>query len=231
MDKIKKAINETLGIQQAENKTTPEEWIWVEGYKGTKSDMTCQGYQYELGKQHDIDPGTKVEECRNGFHLCLKLEDVLGYYGPRDGNRYFKVKALVRKSDCDNYGKYTSPMCFSTTDKLVSKYIIFTEEVSTEELYATIRKRLDRPFDKMPDLYIKIALETSFEEAVDAYARYALVEDGYSEAFSNFLIDNMKDKFNIAHSLASLEDLSMDVKVMCIMLNNNSEIQQKSRRR
>ena len=28
--------------------TIENEWVWVEGYKGTDKDMCCRGYQYEL---------------------------------------------------------------------------------------------------------------------------------------------------------------------------------------
>lgn len=47
-----------------------DEWVWIDGYKGTDCDMKCRGFQYEIGKQHDIVGD--VKECVNGFHLCLK---------------------------------------------------------------------------------------------------------------------------------------------------------------
>lgn len=87
-------------------KTESEEWIWVDGYKGTKSDMTCNGYQYELGKRYVMPPDEDIVECASGFHLCLILNDVFDYYSIHNNNRFFKVKALVRKSDYEEYGKY-----------------------------------------------------------------------------------------------------------------------------
>ena len=32
-----------------------DEYVWVKGFKGTDKDMRCQDYQYELGKQFDLD--------------------------------------------------------------------------------------------------------------------------------------------------------------------------------
>lgn len=66
-----------------------EEWIWVESYKGTDKDMKCRDYQYELGVQYDMPEGQTIKECESGFHLCLSLKDVYGYYDISDGHRFF----------------------------------------------------------------------------------------------------------------------------------------------
>ena len=77
-----------------------EEYIWVKGFKGTDKDMRCQDdYQYELGKQFDLDEDVEPMVCSKGFHFCKKLENVFRYYKIGDGNRFFEVKALVKKSD------------------------------------------------------------------------------------------------------------------------------------
>lgn len=218
-------IDEFSGKTYTKMTLTPEsiieEWIWVEGYKGTYSDMTCNGYQYELGKQYDIEKGTVVKECSNGFHLCLKLEDVFNYYGIGGRNRFFKVKALVRKSEYDTYGQYepgAGGFRFGgIRNKLAATSIIFTEEASMEELCEAARKHWrDIPKD-MPDKYIQMAFESDVHEASRAYIKDTLIEDGYSVVFTNFIVEDMPDKFEVAHAVASLEDLSMDVKVMTIM--------------
>lgn len=216
-----------------------EEWIWVEGYKGTYSDMTCQGYQYELNKQFDIEPGTKVRECSNGFHLCLKLEDVFRYYPIGGSNKFFKVKALVRKEDYDDYDKcIVSNGAFPgwrKRDKFAAMSIIFTDEVPMNELCEAARKFLgdQEEFAKyIPDEYMQIAFESSVSEACAAYFKDTLMSDGYSEAFSHFIATHRKDRFEMAHMLASMEDLSMDVKVLCIFDNNyTSEAVYAKRRR
>ena len=54
--------------------------IEVIAYKGMKSDMSCKGFQYEIGRSYKTD---KVELCECGFHACLNPIDVLYYY-PKD---------------------------------------------------------------------------------------------------------------------------------------------------
>ena len=80
------------------------EWVWVEGYKGTDKNMCCKDYQYILGATHSLPDEEEVELCKNGFHLCLNLNEVFNFYPIGEGNRFFKVQALVRKSDKKKYG-------------------------------------------------------------------------------------------------------------------------------
>lgn len=71
----------------------------VIAYKGMKSDMTCKGFHYEVGKTYKMD---KVELCECGFHACLNPLDVFGYYLREKGSRYFKVKLSGEITKCDN---------------------------------------------------------------------------------------------------------------------------------
>ena len=59
-------------------------------YKATDKDMKCRGFQYELGKTAEVDGD--IELCENGLHACEMPLDVLGYYAPGDGSRYFKAE-------------------------------------------------------------------------------------------------------------------------------------------
>lgn len=63
----------------------------MKGYKGMKSDMTCRGMQYEIGKTYHEDD---IALCQRGLHLCKNLQDVFGYYGLGDDNRFFEVEAF-----------------------------------------------------------------------------------------------------------------------------------------
>ena len=58
-------------------------------YKGTDSKMQCRGMQYEVGKEFAADG--EIECFGNGLHACERPLDVLGYYVPGDGSRYFRV--------------------------------------------------------------------------------------------------------------------------------------------
>ena len=59
-------------------------------YKSTDKDMKCRGFQYELGKTAEVDGDAKL--CKRGLHACEMPLDVLGYYAPGDGSRYFEAE-------------------------------------------------------------------------------------------------------------------------------------------
>lgn len=192
-----------------------EEWVWVDGYKATDKNMRCRGYQYELGVQYDIPENEPIQVCKNGFHLSLSLQDVFYYYGVGGGNRFFKVKALVRKTDKDHYrgairysdGWYTT----GDQNKLVAKSIIFTSELTYDEILK------DSDAQDLPEDYKKIAIDVSIKCAVEQYIINTLVEDGYSISFATYI--NKIGKFEVAHAFGSQKGLSMDMKVLGILYN------------
>ena len=59
-------------------------------YKATGKDMKCRGLQYTLGKTAEVDG--EIELCVRGLHACEMPLDVLGYYVPGDGSRYFEAE-------------------------------------------------------------------------------------------------------------------------------------------
>ena len=59
-------------------------------YKATDKDMKCRGFQYELGKTAEVEGD--IELCEKGLHACEMPLDVLGYYVPGDGSRYFEAE-------------------------------------------------------------------------------------------------------------------------------------------
>ena len=71
--------------------------IEVIAYKGMNSDMTCKGFQYEIGKTYKTD---KAELWKCGFHACLNPRDVLDYYYQSIKSRYFKVKLSGEITKC-----------------------------------------------------------------------------------------------------------------------------------
>ena len=59
-------------------------------YKGTDKDMKCRGFQYELGKTAEVEGD--IELCKRGAHACEMPLDVLFYYAPGAGSRYFEAE-------------------------------------------------------------------------------------------------------------------------------------------
>lgn len=50
----------------------------IKAYKAFNSDLTCKGFQYEVGKEYRHKG--KLEVCRSGFHACFKPIDCFKYY-------------------------------------------------------------------------------------------------------------------------------------------------------
>ena len=67
-------------------------------YKGFNKDLTCRGFQYEVGKEYIEE---KVSICNSGFHACENPFDVLDFYGDALNNRFCKVEqsGLIEKDD------------------------------------------------------------------------------------------------------------------------------------
>lgn len=207
-----KELDEALVATHIDPPPPEEEWVWVEGYKGTDKDMCCREFQYEMDKQFDMPKDAKIKECECGFHLCLTLDDVFTYYSVGDGHRFFKVKALVRKSDKERYGETISNHIFlrlEKHDKLVAKSIIFLSELTVDEILEVAGGK------DLPEQYKQLAIEGGLPYAYGNYHIYLLVEDGYSKPFASHIVKN--NLFDVAHAIGSQKDLSMDMKVLYIL--------------
>ena len=186
-----------------------DEWIWVTGFKGTESDMTCRDFQYEMNKVFEMPAEQEIKECESGFHLCLGLAEVFKYYRLGTGHRFFEVKALVRTNDLEQY-----------SGKLVAKAIIFTRELDVNEILeaalTTIRpwERGSLRFDRWTDDHKKLALEAGLGKAFEEFQIDDLETYGYSRPFAVHIIQI--GAYDVASAVGSQKDLSMDMKAMYI---------------
>lgn len=204
-----------------------EEWIWVKGFKGTNKDMRCKGdYQYELGKFFDMNSEDDVELCQSGFHFCKELKSVFDYYNIENGNRFFEVEALVKKSDWDQelrkndlgYFSYNMPYYtyMRSEDKYAAKSICFVRELTPDEVFDA----LESDACQWDEAQKKRAMETSIQTVRSDIRVFELCAAGYSPAFAQYIAGDI-DRYKRAMAVASLPDVSMDVKVMAIFIYNN----------
>ena len=212
-DDVASAVEESINVETGKI----EEWIWIDGFKGTDSDMKCRDYQFRIGETFTVSDEKDVKLCEHGFHLCATLKDVFDYYPIGDNNRFFKVKALVRKEDYDSlYCNYSLAMIVQhpviPKDKIAAKSIIFIEELSVDEI---LKNRVPKDWtDEQKSLAIRIGIKGAKEII---YVE-KLVSVGYSETFARYCFKN--DFTDIALSVGSQEGLSMDMKVWAIFNSN-----------
>ena len=210
------SITFSTGEAKCESESEKEtEWVFVEGYKGTDKDMKCRDFQYDFNKVYTMND-KDIKMCESGFHLCRDLDDVFSFYSPGNGNRFFKVRAEVKKDDLDGYDTQANSI-FNFGSKLVAKNIEFLYEVSPEELCAAYRERY-AGFDYAPDHYILRIFNGEDKDKVrEEYQTSQLIEDGYSELVATYIAKNHEDRFDKAHALAHQDGVSMDVRMLCIM--------------
>ena len=190
-----------------------EKWIWVEGYKGTDKNMQGHGnYQFEVGKRYDMPTDVEIRDCHSGFHLSLTMKDVFAHYGIGNGNRFFKVKALVREKDFNEYGKETGKntwFAYSVRTKLASQSIEFIRELTVDEIFQ------DTEWKDWPEDYKKIAIEGRLDDAKHMVQADELVTMGFARPFAMLIAE--AGRFDKAKAIGSQPNLSMDMKAYLIM--------------
>ena len=211
-------------------KEPQEEWVRVKGYKGMHKDMKAHyDFQYELGKTYTVEDPDSVEICEYGYHFSLNLKDVFRYYDLVNNNRFFKVEALVRKKDYDEYGKvYTTTIFTDRVDKLVAKEITILEEVSVKEMFEEI-KRIHHDIAMIDELKIE-DMNDVYKEGVKAVLvkkSINLVKEktGFKDSFIHLLLSRLTHREKLvllATSLALYDEIKdRDLLILAILEQKN----------
>ena len=90
-------------------KHTPENIMELqprETYKGFDKDLKCRGYQFEVGKEYEVDGPIRC--CENGFHACESPMEVWDHYDMLT-SRFCKVE---QSGDIDRESN-TTKVCSS----------------------------------------------------------------------------------------------------------------------
>ena len=98
----------------------------VKGFKGFNQDLTCRGFQYEIGKTYEYNG--EIELCSSGFHFCRKLQDVHQFYDLKTS----RICEIEADGKIDNDGI-----------KSVCARIRIIRELSREEIDAAINTGKD----------------------------------------------------------------------------------------
>ena len=93
----------------------------VKGFKGFNQDLTCRGFQYEIGKTYEYDGD--IELCRQGFHFCRELRNVHDFYDLKQS----RICEIVADGKIEDDGI-----------KSVCSRISIVRELSREEIDAAV---------------------------------------------------------------------------------------------
>ena len=77
----------------------------IKSYKGFDKDMQCRNFQYEVGKEYEMDGEIKC--CNRGFHACKSPIEVWDYYDMLN-SRYAEVEQSGKIEEEENSTKVCS---------------------------------------------------------------------------------------------------------------------------
>jgi hypothetical protein len=123
------------------------------GYKGFNNDLTCKGFQYEIGKTYTLDP-QDIRLCYKGFHFCRIPIDVLIYYGQPE-SKYAVVRAegqVINDSDKSVTNQITIIELMSKNELIKATTGLFVRKNNDKYWYQNgLLHRLDGPAIEFTD--------------------------------------------------------------------------------
>lgn len=158
------------------------------GFKAMNMDMTCMGFQFEVGKTYKVDNDKPLELCSDsGFHFCEKFEDVFEFY-KWNNCRVFKVE--------------TNSPVVTDGEKSITKEITIVSELTRDDLEY---ENLDSSASKN---YYEIMLEDDVEFIFNTF------KDNSSYGVKAAVINKMNNEGLIYKTFK--DDVAFDVRVAVI---------------
>lgn len=166
-------------------------------YKGFEPNLTCRGFQYELGKTYSLHERPKL--CKQGFHACVLPIDVIQYYSPSTS-----VYAKVKLSECDA-NQNLHDFAFDT--KICGRRIwISTHKIGIDELIHETFDLLDRLAifanhrEALPSEYYHCIVKTPIKQLQDEESIAIRIEATirFAHTVLALIIDNLIDSNQIA---------------------------------
>ena len=142
----------------------------IKSYKGFNADLTCRGFQYEVGKEYNHTGA--VSACNSGFHACENPMDVLGFYPPCDDNGRPRRYCEVEQSGNIDWGN----------NKICSSRLRVVAEIGIEGL---IKAGVKFIFDKVNWKGAKESNTGNHSAATNTGNRSAATNTGFQSAATN----------------------------------------------
>lgn len=137
----------------------------ITAYKGFEPDLTCRGFQYELGRTFSLPESPRL--CERGFHACILPIDVIQYY-PYSTSVYTKVELS------GDYDSMLDVYDFAFDTKICGRRIwISTRMMCMDELIYETFHLLDQlavfaDLGALPSKYYYRVAKTSIKQIKDA---------------------------------------------------------------
>ena len=117
----------------------------MRGYKMMESDMTCRGFQYEIGKEYSLEE--KLQICESGFHFCENPFDCLEYYNNIKGDKRLFLVEVTGDVITEDNKSVTNKIKINEEIKDIEK--LFDENINNFELnwyYISVYQKLSENF-------------------------------------------------------------------------------------
>ena len=137
-----------------------------------ESDMTCKGFQYELGKEYTLEG--ELEICKGGFHFCENPFDCLGYYDNIKGDKRLFIIESLSEVITEDDKSVTNKIKIIEEIKDIEKFFEENKDNFKADLdYISIHQKLSEEFidkykDKVKWHYIS-AYQTLSEEFIEKH--------------------------------------------------------------